>query len=53
MGIEDFGKEIQRMDSEEWHTPESTASTSLSIASDFMRGETKNWENLLKKWDQH
>lgn len=26
--------------------PESTASTSRSMASIFMRGEIKNWENL-------
>jgi hypothetical protein len=26
----------------EWDTPESTASTSLSMASIFTRGETKN-----------
>lgn len=29
--------------------PESTASTSRSIASIFTRGEIKNWENLMMK----
>lgn len=30
--------------------PESTASTSRSMASAFTKGETKNWENLIRNY---